>query len=244
MEDNKKSDQEVSNDDLSIGSVATDAAVAVGRGATAIRITAELWPLVLVLFSIIAILIIFLVYPFFQSKQMLGEWNIAIAKFYISDSDLLTDSDTLLLSNVFYNRLRSEMEEMGQEINITIEVWGPEEIGVISGDSAEIRSEQAAKIAEKLNVDILVYGVVYEKNGRLRLIPEFYVNVRNFYEAEEMVGQHSLGNEIPILGNGENLPTQLNLNEELQFRSELLSLISQGLSYYSFNDYYHGKSVV
>jgi tetratricopeptide (TPR) repeat protein len=63
------------------------------------------------------------------------------------------------------------------------------------------------------------------------------VSIKNFYEAEEVVGQHVLGSQISFSDTNNSLISQINLNRELSRRSQLLSLLTKGLSLYSIHAY-------
>ena len=58
------------------------------------------------------------------------------------------------------------------------------------------------------------------------------------YEAEEMVGQHSLGEKIMLLGGNLEEQSQVQLDRELARRSKLMALVTKGLSLY-FGGFYN-----
>ena len=91
---------------------------------------------------------------------------------------------------------------------------------------------RAESLAERINADVVVYGVIERNGDALYLTPEFYVGIENFYEAEEMVGQYVLGESILILEVFDNLPSQIRLYRELTNRSQILAFITRGLTYY------------
>jgi tetratricopeptide (TPR) repeat protein len=194
-----------------------------------------------ILFSLIIPLWSFatdMVIPFFQEQPvMTGEWNVAVAGFTVLEKGEIDQAQADLIGTVFFNRLESELTELKTETDIIIEVWGPDQVGFISGDSPEERAENAEKLASKINSDVIVYGTIDREGNTLTIQPEFYVSVANFYEAEEMVGQHALGGSISIIETGEGITSQINLNRELSKRSQVLSLLTKGLSLYFTHAY-------
>jgi tetratricopeptide (TPR) repeat protein len=176
--------------------------------------------------------------PLFQDQPvMLGEWNVAVAGFTILEKGEIEQDKADLIGSVFFNRLETELAELRNETDIIIEVWGPEEIGFISGDTPEEREANAEKLAAEINSDVIVYGTLDKEGSTITIQPEFFVSVQNFYEAEEMVGQHSLGGAISIIETDEGIISQINLNRELSKRSQVLSLLTKGLSLYFTHAY-------
>ena len=84
-----------------------------------------------------------------------------------------------------------------------------EQLGAIDGLTTEERFLRAEILVERINADVVVYGVIERNGDALYLTPEFYVGIENFYEAEEMVGQYVLGESILILEVFDNLPSQI-----------------------------------
>jgi tetratricopeptide (TPR) repeat protein len=176
--------------------------------------------------------------PILFPQKMTGEWNVAVATFTPVGSGSISQSDAEVISGVFYNRLTAEMTELGTAINVVVQVREPGATGTVSGSTTEERAASAAALAQKINADIIVYGTVQKNGDGYVLVPEFYVDARNFYDAAEMIGQHNFGGSIDLLGTGGgDLPTQLGLNRKLSDRSQALSLIARGLSLYYFHYY-------
>ncbi len=181
----------------------------------------------------------FSVYPTLfpdPSPLLSGEWNVAVAGFTDSTGAISTD-DAAQIATVFYNRLNAEMSDLGKQTDLVVEVWGPKQTGTVSGASPEERAAEAEKLARRIKADVVVYGAVRRNGDALQLQPEFYVAIANFYDVEEVVGQHVFGSPISIIGVGENLPSQLTLNRELARRAEALSLLTRGLSFYFAHAY-------
>jgi tetratricopeptide (TPR) repeat protein len=174
------------------------------------------------------------VIPSLTPQTMTGEWKVAVASFTPVGDERVKPRETRQISESVAGRLESELSELGEEIDIQIGVWGPDQTGTINGDTPEERIANAEARAHAIEADIIVYGTVERVGNSLRVQPEFYVDIENFYEAEEVVGGYSIGSEITI---ADVSVAQIGLNRELARRSETLSLITGGLSYYFINEF-------
>ncbi len=90
-----------------------------------------------------------------------------------------------------------------------------------------------------MNADLIIYGVIETKNGNYVISPEFYVNSRNLFPSEELIGQHILGSQINVPFSGNSTPTTINLNRELSRRSQIMAYVAKGLGLY-LTHYYEG----
>lgn len=131
-------------------------------------------------------------------------------------------------------RLQKSFEELNP--NFTVTVWGPAQVGTIEGENANERAISAEQISEKIDADLVVYGTVETEDSSWLLAPEFYVSAKNFYEAEEITGQHELGTPLPIIGQG-NIADRIGVSGELTSRTQALAQISIGLAYYSIENF-------
>ena len=168
---------------------------------------------------------------------MTGEWNVAVAGFTSIGEEPINDKDADLIGAIFYNRFASEMASLGEQTDLIVEVWGPEQTKLILGDTPEERTSNAERNAEGINADMIIYGTIQQIGDFYQLQPEFYVGIENYYEAEELVGYHKFGSEIPIVASSTTLPSQISLNRELSRRSKILALIARGLSLYLIHAY-------
>ncbi len=172
-------------------------------------------------------------------KQMTGEWNVAVAGFSSLDTDLRR-GDVVLISSVFSNRFSQEMESLGSDANLIVQVWAPQQVNrSITGNTTEKRAIEAEKIAREINADMLIYGTIQQVDGAYVLQPEFYIRAENYYEADELIGQHRFGGPITIFATRDTLPSQVPLNIELARRSGILALVARGLSLYLVHSYDH-----
>jgi len=172
------------------------------------------------------------VLPIFFPPKMTGEWNVAVARFDVQGEGNISRAEANLMSDVFFGRFKDEMDELSKETGISIEVLNPKATGAIKGKSADERAANAGAKADKLNAHIIIYGTVTRQGQIIKFLPEFYLDQSNLYEVEELVGQHTLGDPITIQSAGQENLNQLNLNRELGRRSEVLALVTKGLSLY------------
>lgn len=171
-----------------------------------------------------------------SDHRMTGEWNVAVVGFTDMDSGL-TNANITLISKVFSNRFAQEMEELGNDARLVVQVWNPEQVKRISGDTAEKRAAEAEQIANDINADMVIYGYIQHVDDSYLLQPEFYIRAENYYESEELIGQHRFGGPISIIATHDTLPSQLQLNIELARRSKILALVTRGLSLYLISSY-------
>lgn len=173
-----------------------------------------------------------------NQNVMKGEWNIAISTFSSRSAKDISTQNAYLIGLQFYNRLNQELLSQGAAIDLSIEIWGPDKTPPIRGNTINERATNAQAVASRINADVIIYGVVEKDGSVLFLQPEFYVAIKNYYEVYEIVGQYTLGPAIPIVGQSEEIPSQIRINRELAARSKAFSLVANGLSLFSFHDYY------
>jgi tetratricopeptide (TPR) repeat protein len=109
-------------------------------------------------------------------------------------------------------------------------------VGRINGKDQDERAVSAERIAADIGADIVVYGTVDTTNALWQVTPEFYVVAKNFYEADEVIGQYGLGESFSVVGNG-GTATRIALNDQLSHRVEVLARITVGLARYSFHHF-------
>lgn len=177
------------------------------------------------------------VLPSMFPPVMTGEWNLVVTGFTPGGKESVSTSDARHISDVFYNHFANEIETLGNELGVYVEIIGPSGAPQIKGETPQERERRAANLADRMKADLVIYGTIERSGSGYLLRPEFYVNVRNFYEASEMVGRHTLGSEIRLSGVGEQLTSQINLNRELSNRSEVLALITKGLGMFVTHQY-------
>jgi len=170
------------------------------------------------------------------SDHMTGDFRIAVAGFAeIGNSG--SSRIGMELAQGVYLRLEQTFDEL--DLDITVTTWGPDQVerfGVIDGESVDERARSAARIADAIKADVIVYCLVDTTDAIWQVTPEFYVSAGNFYEAEEIIGQHALGASFPIAGEG-GIADRITVSSEWTSRVQVLSRITVGLAYYSVRNF-------
>jgi len=165
--------------------------------------------------------------------RMAGDFRIAVAGFAESGRSGESETGTELAHGV-YLRLEQALDEI--DLGFTIAIWGPDQVGTIAGQDRDARARSAAQLAAKIGADVVVYGHVDTGASLWQVTPEFYVAAENFYEAEEITGQHDLGVPLSIGGQG-NVAARIAVSEAFTCRARALSRITVGLAYYAVRDF-------
>jgi len=165
------------------------------------------------------------------SETMTGVWNVAVADFTSTGKQPISRDVTEKASNVFYSQLNQELSNLASELGLSIDVWSPKKTGKIEG------ATQAEKRANAIGANILIYGTVERDDGTLKISPEFFVDITDTYETEELVGEHAFGSSVMLYEDGKNLSSRIEVNQELARRAQALSMVTKGLTYYVQHQY-------
>ncbi len=175
--------------------------------------------------------------------QMTGLFNVAVAEFGQVDAtgQVQPSADGRQLSRRIYEALQLEFDSLPVDLRQEFQplLWHdtlpPENkgitIGIIPGASAEARTTAAAKLAQEINANVIIYGNLVLNQDTASFVPEFHVASLHG-EADEIVGRHQLGApislQLPL-----NLDQQagLSLNKKLVSRTRALSRFTLGLMY-------------
>lgn len=167
---------------------------------------------------------------------MHGDIRIAVAGFSAGSNTEIKTTAHRLARDV-YERLAKTLRDL--DVDFTITVWSPEQVGQIVGNDAQERADSAHQIAEKINANVIIYGIVERKDGLWEVQPEFFI-ATSFIDAKssangtEIVGSYKLG--APF-----TLQTEEALGVETSrifaVRSTILSTAIVGLWYYAEHMY-------
>jgi tetratricopeptide (TPR) repeat protein len=103
-------------------------------------------------------------------------------------------------------------------------------LGMVSGKTAQDRAGAAARLADRIDAHVLIYGHVTSDGGPARLILEFYVAPRVRLESMAVVGRYQLGDPIPAPAGFEQDPLAAEaLATRVQDRAALLFWLMLGL---------------
>jgi tetratricopeptide (TPR) repeat protein len=165
--------------------------------------------------------------------RMSGDFRVAVAGFAVDGQPGNSDIGTELADGVYLN-LKQAFEDLNLGFQITVRE--PEKVGTIHGATSEERAKSAQELAEKIGADVVVYGVMDVTNPVWKVTPEFFVATQNFYEAEEIVGEHEFGESIALPGQND-AASRIGLSSKLKARLKALSKITIGLAFYATRDY-------
>jgi tetratricopeptide (TPR) repeat protein len=168
-----------------------------------------------------------------QKDFMTGEFRIAIAAFAENGRSLPDDIGYTVADGINI-RLGDDLREI--TVGPKVEIWGPDKIGTVKGKSPEDRAENAGKLASKIRAHMVIYGVVEETPNGMIVVPEFYLDTQGFHEGSEVIGQYELGSPFPLPG-ADNPAWAYDFDREMQTRSDIISSLSIGLSYFAIHEY-------
>lgn len=204
-----------------------------------IKIDLRLLPVVAVLLAVIGVMGYLLLRPTHPDK-MTAEFNVAVAELAVVDQNgaPVSSPDGKNLADFIYQRLGTQFKELNLE-KLNYELWPPDYTGHIEGRSAEERATAVAELADHINADVIVYGVLTQSGDRSQFTPEYFVNYKGFAQSPELTGQHAMGSSLRVV-----LPFKLTEladveNPALSARASALSLITIGLAYYSIDQFDH-----
>lgn len=166
-------------------------------------------------------------------STMSGHFRIAVAEFEEIGDSGKSQIGRVLADDAFL-QLQKSLDAL--DLGFVITIWGPEQVGEVNGRSSEERAFAAASLADRINAHMIIYGAVDISEDGWFALPEFYIAETNFYQAEEITGQHQLGRPFPIAGQG-NIAGLIKASNEMTLRTRVLSQIVIGLSFYAIEDY-------
>ncbi len=167
---------------------------------------------------------------------MTGDFNVAVAQFQVYGEGEEEFEEAQELALGLANAIEREIDDLADEIDDTIQIRFPQETRTIQGRTDAGRAENARALAEEINADIVIYGVV-EVSGLTAVIrPEFYIGDSDFMLGAEVTGQYRMGREIQ-LDKIDNRTLRNDVEEILKKRFRVLTLLVNGLSDYVVGEY-------
>ena len=168
-----------------------------------------------------------------QKEIMTGEFRIAIASFAESGKDL-PESIGYTVADGVNIRLTDDLQEI--TVGPKVEIWGPDRVGTIAGNTAKIRAENAEKLAVQIHAHMILYGVVEETSNGMLVTPEFYLDTQGFHESSEVIGQYELGSPFPLPG-ADNPAWAYDFDKQMQTRSDIISSLAVAMSFFAVHEY-------
>lgn len=165
-------------------------------------------------------------------QKMDGSFNVAIARFGVIDASgkLSASEDGYKLSKWIFEGLDKELRQQDASVLIWHDSMDASQKGIaletIYGVTEKERQDNAARLAQKIDADVLIFGNIEQKG----FAPEYYINPR-IKGFDELAGMERLGANVPV-------PTPFDLNDpgvrnfvkvELEGRSKLLTQITLAL---------------
>ena len=179
-------------------------------------------------------------YPMDKNKLTVAFNQFAVVDGYGSPVSSPVGRD---LADFLYKRFEIDWQDL--DLHLPYELRPPSQTCAIQGRSRAERAQKAAQLAQKINADIVVYGVITDTvsgpdaaavTHKPQFALEFYVTYRGFAEGGEITGPYALGGSLAV-----DIPFDPNKFEGIDnpahlVRVDILSLIAIGLSYYSADD--------
>ncbi|MBN2007519.1 MAG: hypothetical protein JXA21_29505 [Anaerolineae bacterium] len=159
-------------------------------------------------------------------------FNVVVARFTILDQ-VTSRKESLNFSQGLFEAIQKEIQQF--DVAFPAKLRGPRRVGEIRGTDRETRAQNAAKVAEKYNVSLLIYGVVSQAAEGILVQPEFYVREQGFGYGCEVAGPDLLG--LPITLTSTDLAGQYELNSKLYARTQVLRYLVKGLAYFFVREY-------
>jgi len=108
--------------------------------------------------------------------------------------------------------------------------WRNASVGRILGDTPTAREAQAAEIAQALNANVVVYGIVRADDDIFYSYePEFFITAEFAALEPELVGADTLGNPLDFVGDSED---QILAANTVQRRLGVMRFFLRGLAFY------------
>jgi tetratricopeptide (TPR) repeat protein len=161
-------------------------------------------------------------------ERMAGDFNVAIAGFEQSGGEA---GIGLEVATRIYTRAVDLLSG-----DPTFLVWPPTLAGKVAGQTAEARERNARALADAINADVVVYGVITTTDAGQQIAPEFYARERRFSQINEATGAYALGEPIRVSGQ-DNPAERAKTSASLSARARWLVNIVLGLSHYSVRQF-------
>jgi tetratricopeptide (TPR) repeat protein len=197
----------------------------------------------LLLFVIVGFLVYPLAEPIWNPAQMTGQFRIAVAEFGEMDSNgkVHPSENGRVLSRWLFDALYSEYQQhTDMEMARAIEIWHDSrtdteqnfKFGIITGDTPAARQAAAARLAERIQAHLIIYGNLVTNGESQGLQLEFYLSPLVNDETASIVGPHRLGKAISLPVPFDTNRPEINIvvDEKLKVRTDALFWLTIGLT--------------
>ncbi len=153
------------------------------------------------------------------------QFNVVVAGFGFQNTDGKIEQSSLAddMSDVVAGQL-NQITQIDNTLG-----WRSNGVGRILGQTSAERETEAAQIADLLNADVVVYGVVSTDGLYNSFEPEFYITAEFAALEPELIGADSLGTPVAFVGNSDD---QILAANQFQQRLTVLRYFLRGLAFY------------
>jgi tetratricopeptide (TPR) repeat protein len=197
----------------------------------------------LLLLAVVGFLVYPLAEPIWNPAQMTGQFRIAVADFGEMDSngEVRPTENGRVLSRWLFDSLYAEYQQNADmELARAIQIWHDSrtdteqnfKFGIMAGDTPAARRAAAARLAERIQAHMIIYGNLVTDGDSQGLQLEFYLSPLVNDETASIVGPHRLGKTISLPSPFDtNRPeTNIVVDEKLQVRTDALFWLTIGLT--------------
>lgn len=171
--------------------------------------------------------------------RMTGDFNVALTVFGAAQGAPKNAAAAAAdLADSVYQSMQRALEvgaatADGSSERLQIPVLSPANLGKVAGENSAERAQSAKTLANRINADLVIYGVLQFGETVTRFLPEFYLSERKFKQASELPGQYDFGSPIEVSGDIEaNTAARTELRGRLISRASALAYFALGLGHY------------
>ena len=140
------------------------------------------------------------------------------------------------LAQQLFSLFRANIAGLKLGETLKLELRGPREGCALPGTTPADRARAAERLAQALNAQVVLYGVLTGTGKDSLFLPEFYVAYKGFEQGQEIIGPSEMGREIIVGVPIDPLQFQ-DPNHAAATRTRGLSWLVVGLAAYSRDDY-------
>lgn len=175
---------------------------------------------------------------------MSGDYNVAVADFSVVELGNEARAEGQSLADGIYPAIRERLDcgrptEGGTLSTYLFECQPPSVVGSIDGRTVDERASAAARMAETVNANVVLYGAVEQVDGGLVVRPEMFLSARGLLRAEELVGAHEFGETA---GRIDTADQRRKLRDLLARQAESVAELVLALSHYEAGRFEQGLS--
>ena len=198
----------------------------------------------LLVLIVIGILVYPMLKPLWDPARMTGQFRIAVAEFGELDSEgkVRRSEDGQVLSQWLFEALHDEYQQNADlELARSIQVWHDSrndteqnfKFGIMAGDTDAERQASAAKLADKVNAHMVIFGNLVPEGESQGLDLEFYLSPQVNDETASILGPHQLGKPIrlPVPFDINSPEVSIAVGKQIEVRSDALFWLTMGLTH-------------